>query len=130
MLHQQVICLSAPAQLAASAARSGIHVPGLDADSSLPAHNNVTIISDASSNTLLPFTQSQEPTSLSFVWHSCLNNVHNLSILQTVKCTGLDIIFFVHYTSLRTAVAQWLRCCATNRKVAGSIPGGVIGIFH
>ena len=29
-----------------------------------------------------------------------------------------------------TAVAQWLRCCATNRKVAGSIPGGVIGIFH
>jgi len=29
-----------------------------------------------------------------------------------------------------TAVAQWLRCFATNRKVAGSIPDGVIGIFH
>ena len=29
-----------------------------------------------------------------------------------------------------TAVAQWLRCCATNRKVAGSIPDDVIGIFH
>ena len=29
-----------------------------------------------------------------------------------------------------TAVAQWLRCCATNRNVAGSIPDGVIGIFH
>ena len=29
-----------------------------------------------------------------------------------------------------TAVAQWLRCCATNRRVAGSIPAGVIGIFH
>ena len=28
------------------------------------------------------------------------------------------------------AVAQWLRCCATNGKVAGSIPDGVIGIFH
>ena len=28
------------------------------------------------------------------------------------------------------AVVQWLRCCATNRKVAGSIPDGVIGIFH
>jgi hypothetical protein len=27
-------------------------------------------------------------------------------------------------------VAQWLRHCATNRKVAGSIPDGVIGIFH
>jgi len=28
-----------------------------------------------------------------------------------------------------TAVAQWLRCCATNRKVAGSIPAGVTGFF-
>ena len=27
-----------------------------------------------------------------------------------------------------TAEAQWLRCCATNRKVAGSIPAGVIDI--
>jgi hypothetical protein len=27
-------------------------------------------------------------------------------------------------------VAQWLRYCATNGKVAGSIPDGVIGIFH
>ena len=29
-----------------------------------------------------------------------------------------------------TAVAQWLRCCATNRKVVDSIPAGVLGIFH
>ena len=28
------------------------------------------------------------------------------------------------------AVAQWLRCCATIRKVAGSIPEGVIENFH
>jgi len=28
-----------------------------------------------------------------------------------------------------TAVVQWLRCCATNRKVAGSIPAGVSGFF-
>jgi hypothetical protein len=27
-------------------------------------------------------------------------------------------------------VAQWLGYCATNRKVAGSIPDGVIAIFH
>ena len=26
-------------------------------------------------------------------------------------------------------MAQWLRCCATNRKVAGSIPAGVSGFF-
>ena len=29
-----------------------------------------------------------------------------------------------------TAVAQWLRCCVTKRKVAVSILVGVIGIFH
>jgi len=27
------------------------------------------------------------------------------------------------------AVAQWLRCCGTNRKVAASIPVGVSGFF-
>jgi len=29
-----------------------------------------------------------------------------------------------------TAVAQRLRCCATNRKVVVSIPAGVTGILH
>jgi hypothetical protein len=28
------------------------------------------------------------------------------------------------------AVVEWLRHCATNRKVAGSIPDDVTGIFH
>jgi len=28
---------------------------------------------------------------------------------------------------LGTVVAQWLKCYVTNRKVAGSIPAGVIG---
>jgi len=28
-----------------------------------------------------------------------------------------------------TAVAQWLMCCATSRKVAGSIPAGISGFF-
>ena len=28
-----------------------------------------------------------------------------------------------------TAVAQWLRCCATNRNVAGSVPASVSGFF-
>jgi len=30
---------------------------------------------------------------------------------------------------LGTAVAQWLRRCATSRKVAGSIPDGASGFF-
>jgi hypothetical protein len=38
--------------------------------------------------------------------------------------------FAIAYVKYRaTAVAQWLRYCATNRKVAVSIPDGVIGIF-
>ena len=39
--------------------------------------------------------------------------------------TNFDSVLF-----RKTAVAQWLRCCATNRKVAGSIPARVIGIFR
>ena len=40
-------------------------------------------------------------------------------------------VFKCYYIiDLGTAMAQWLRRCTTNRKVAGSIPGGVIGIFH
>ena len=34
------------------------------------------------------------------------------------------------YSTFRgTAVAHWLSCCATNRKVAGSISAGVSGFF-
>ena len=41
-----------------------------------------------------------------------------------------DYIFIgTTYHLMGTAVAQWLRCCATNRKVAGSIPAGVSGFF-
>ena len=32
--------------------------------------------------------------------------------------------------TVRLILAQVLRCCDTNRKVAGSIPDGVTGIFH
>jgi len=30
---------------------------------------------------------------------------------------------------MRTAVAQWLRCYATNRMIVGSIPASVRGFF-
>ena len=40
-----------------------------------------------------------------------------------------EYLFKVFPRALGTAVAQWLRCCATNRKVAGSIPAGVSGFF-
>jgi len=55
------------------------------------------------------------------------NNYGNLKLTLTFshthKCTYT-------YTITGTAVAQWLRYCARNWKVAGSIPDGVIGIFH
>jgi len=35
-----------------------------------------------------------------------------------------------HMRRTEIAVAQWLRYCAMNRKVTGSIPDGVIVIFH
>jgi len=38
-------------------------------------------------------------------------------------------IHFILIGSIFTAVAQWLRCCAVNRKIAGSIPAGVSGFF-
>jgi len=39
------------------------------------------------------------------------------------------IICVRYWLTEGTAVAQWLRCCATNQKVAGSIPAGVSGFF-
>ena len=43
---------------------------------------------------------------------------------------GKMIVRAMLVVSSGTAVAQWLRCCATNQKVAGLIPDGVIGILH
>jgi hypothetical protein len=61
------------------------------------------------------------------------------TIIREILLNLAKVIFMLkHSVKLRrfmlcgvgTAVAQWLRCCATNRKMAGSIPDGVIGIFH
>ena len=38
------------------------------------------------------------------------------------------LLFYVFLIGI--AVAQWLRCCGTNRKAAGSVPAGVFGFFH
>ena len=45
------------------------------------------------------------------------------------KFTSLPFVYVCVHRYRGTAVAQWLRCCATNRKVAGSIPAGVSGFF-
>jgi hypothetical protein len=50
----------------------------------------------------------------------------------TVNNSRASVIFMYTSCIIRgpLMVAQCLRYCATNRKVAGSIPDGVIGIFH
>jgi hypothetical protein len=53
--------------------------------------------------------------------------MHSLVVTQF---TGSAQFTFTTKLEKGTAVAQWLMYCATNRKVAGSIPDGVIGIFH
>jgi len=47
-----------------------------------------------------------------------------------IRIWSHKILLYYNTIVLVTAVAQWLRRCATNREVAGSIPDGVTGIFH
>jgi hypothetical protein len=51
-------------------------------------------------------------------------------IVQDKTAMKDDILYSAYMYLLGTAVARWLRYCATNRKVAGLIPSGVTGIFH
>jgi len=62
---------------------------------------------------------------------------HDLFVVTDIRikkkvcgCIHHPYIFVFLFIPVGTAVAQWLTCCATNRKVSGSIPAGVIGIFH
>ena len=50
-------------------------------------------------------------------------------LLGLYLCAPSQYISLPLQAGRRTAVAQRLRCCATNRKVAGSIPDGVSGFF-
>jgi len=55
-----------------------------------------------------------------------LDHSKEVSILQYPHVSKKIIV----HPKMGTAVAQCLRCYATNRKFAGSIPDGVVGIFH
>jgi hypothetical protein len=68
---------------------------------------------------------------LNGIWKYLLIRFKNKKLLQKSKnwesyrnsSGGYSVVWW-------QAVAQWLRHCATNQKVVGSIPDGVIGIFH
>ena len=63
---------------------------------------------------------------------TCVGGIHPQKALSFLHHCGepLYLNFSPVDMYMGTAVAQWLRCCATNREVAGSIPDGVIEIFH
>ena len=47
-----------------------------------------------------------------------------------INCTLLVLFLKLLDHLISTRWRSWLRHCATSRKVAGSIPDNVIGIFH
>jgi hypothetical protein len=50
--------------------------------------------------------------------------------LVSLRLRDASVVMWCTVITRGTAVALWLRCCSTNRKVAGSLPDGVSGIFH
>jgi len=58
-------------------------------------------------------------------------NLATYNIVMMLICKLVTVIWRNLKVSVKvgTVVAQWLRCCAKNRKVAGSIPAGVSGFF-
>ena len=65
----------------------------------------------------------------------CGDCANLLLITCTVYNTDKMITYTVKYPEILALRGDrgstvWLRCCTTNRKFAGSIPDGVIGIFH
>jgi len=50
--------------------------------------------------------------------------------LEYHVCVCVCVCVYDHVRIRSTRWRSWLRHCATSRMVAGSIPHGVIGIFH
>jgi len=58
-------------------------------------------------------------------------NIHDKLAVKISEIWHYAVTFLTQWSHREagTAVTLWLRCCATNRKVAGSIPAGVIEFF-
>jgi hypothetical protein len=81
--------------------------------------------------------------SSSFFYYDCFVNIQTPLVDFAPTSPNIISLWFVlnihrmwppivlwRIQGMWTAVAQWLRYYAPNRKVTGSIPNGVIGIFH
>jgi hypothetical protein len=58
------------------------------------------------------------------------NSTFNLTFVDDGSVNVHVCVYVYVNVYVGTAAAQWLRCYTTNRKVAGSIPDGVIGFFR
>jgi len=65
-----------------------------------------------------------------FIQNASDNNKTFKTLLKKFLYSNSFCLLDEHINYSGTMVAQWLWCCATNRKVAGSIPDGVTGIFY
>jgi ABC-type long-subunit fatty acid transport system fused permease/ATPase subunit len=61
--------------------------------------------------------------------YSEVGKMYKIFKLQTLLTYALFYTAYI-FVWRPLMVAQWLRYCATNRKVAGSVQDGVIGILH
>jgi hypothetical protein len=61
--------------------------------------------------------------------HNCIIKMTGMTNYRNVLIKS-TMVQYIYIYGGPLMVAQWLRYCATNRKVADSIPVGVIGIFH
>ena len=53
------------------------------------------------------------------------------AIYMYIQCIYIYMYMYIVYDIVGgTRWGSWLRHCATSRRVAGSIPDGVTGIFH
>ena len=100
--------------------------------------------------TRLLFVSYWMSSPLKFHFRNCSNYCHVpiwiLMLVPTVcnkhhdhmklkRLTSVQVLIqlqfkIIYFCKRESAVAQWLRCCDTNRKVAGSIPSGVVRNFH
>ena len=65
-------------------------------------------------------------------WSCTSTPSHAVMSWCLIKHCGSFLLIYVSVHILRRGPrwSSWLRHCATSQKVAGSIPDGVIGIFH
>ena len=71
-----------------------------------------------------------------FISKTCRGDINLKNLEDNIKMypTGTayicELVLSQVHNKWGTRCRSWLRHCATSRKVAGSIPDGVIGIFH